>query len=95
LGGHRLSGSAKRKCVVVAVVMAVTIAVAVVAVVVVVVAVVVVAAIVDSQKNGESRKIIVQSWYFASLLVNSMGIESAVYETITVWGVKRGGTVFY
>ena len=24
-----------------------------------------------------------------------MGIESAVYETITVWGVKRGGTVFY
>ena len=24
-----------------------------------------------------------------------MGIESAVYETITVWGVKRGGTVFH
>ena len=36
-----------------------------------------------------------QSWYFASLIVNLMGIESAVYETITVWGVKRGGTVFY
>ena len=67
--------------------MAVTIAVVVVVVVVVAV---VVAAIVDSQKKiGEARKIIVQSWYFASLIVNSMGIESAVYETITVWGVKR------
>ena len=54
LWGHRLSGSAKRKCVVVAVVMAVTIAVAAVAVAVVVVVVVVavvVAAIVDSQKK--------------------------------------------
>ena len=92
-------GVAMRKCVAVAVAMAVTIAVAVVVVVaagVVVVVVVVVAAIVDPQKRiGESRKIIAQSWYSACLMGNSMGIDSAAYETITVLGVRRGGTVFY
>ena len=86
-----------RKCVAVAVAMAVTIAVAVVVVVAAAVVVVVVAAaIVDPQKRiGESRKIIAQSWYSACLMGNSMGIDSAAYETITILGVRRGGTVFY
>ena len=44
---------------------------------------------------GESRKIIAQSWYSASLIVNSLGIDSAVYETIMLLRVKGGGTVFY
>ena len=87
-----------RKSVAVAVAMAVTIAVAVavVVVVVVVVAAAAAAAIVDPQNRiGESRKIIAQSWYSACLMGNSMGIDSAAYETITVLGVRRGGTVFY
>ena len=41
---------------------------------------------------GESRKILAQSWYSACLIGNSMGIDSAACETITVLGVRRGGT---
>ena len=42
---------------------------------------------------GESREIIAQSWYSACLIGNSMGIDSAACETITVLGVRRGGTI--
>ena len=38
---------------------------------------------------GESRKILAQSWYSACLIGNSMGIDSAACETITVLGVRR------